>query len=61
MMQRKRYETTRSREETVHLVRKYDEEFPTKYYETFLEYIRLSDGEFGRLLTNSGTASLEAR
>ena len=49
-----------TREEAVHLVRKYDEEFPTKYYETFLEYIRLSMVIL-RLLTNSGPASLEAR
>lgn len=35
-----------SREEGVHLVRKYDQEFPAKFYEYFLDYIYLSDGEF---------------
>lgn len=35
-----------SREEGVHLVRKFDQEFPAKFYDYFLEYINLSDGEF---------------
>jgi len=35
-----------TREEAVHLVKKYDLEFPDRYYADFLEYTDLSDGEF---------------
>jgi len=35
-----------SREEGVALVRKYDGEFPRKYYREFLEYIGITDAEF---------------
>ncbi len=35
-----------TREEAVHLVHKYDQEFPHKYYADFLSYIGLSDAEF---------------
>lgn len=35
-----------TRKEAVHLVNKYDQEFPTRYYEDFLQYIGLSDAEF---------------
>jgi N-acetyl sugar amidotransferase len=35
-----------TREEGVNLVRKYDQEFPQKYYPEFLEYIGLTDEEF---------------
>lgn len=35
-----------TREEAVHLVRKYDQEFPSRYYPEFLEYIGLSDAQF---------------
>jgi hypothetical protein len=35
-----------TREEAVHLVHKYDQEFPQKYYADFLSYIGLSDAEF---------------
>ena len=35
-----------TREEGVHLVRKYDQEFPSRYYSDFLEYIDMSDAEF---------------
>ena len=35
-----------TREEAVHLVNKYDQEFPAKYYDSFLEYIDMSDSEF---------------
>lgn len=35
-----------TREEAVHLVHKYDQEFPDRYYSDFLEYIGLSDREF---------------
>lgn len=35
-----------AREEAVHLVRKYDQEFPQRYYPDFLEYVGMSDGEF---------------
>lgn len=35
-----------TREEAVHLVRKYDQEFPSRYYPEFLEYIGLTDAQF---------------
>jgi N-acetyl sugar amidotransferase len=35
-----------TREEGVQLVRKYDQEFPQKYFKEFLEYISLSEPEF---------------
>ena len=35
-----------SREEGVQLVRKFDHEFPKKYFKTFLEYCDLSEGDF---------------
>ena len=35
-----------TREEGVHLVRKYDQEFPGKYFDEFLEYIDTSEEEF---------------
>lgn len=35
-----------TREEAAHLVRKFDQEFPQKYFHEFLEYIGLSEKEF---------------
>lgn len=35
-----------TRSEGVHLVRKYDQEFPAKYYEDFLDYVGMTDSEF---------------
>jgi hypothetical protein len=35
-----------TREEGVHLVHKYDQEFPQKYFKEFLEYIDISEEEF---------------
>lgn len=35
-----------TRDEAVHLVRKYDQEFPQRYYAEFLEYIGIDDAEF---------------
>ncbi|WP_230482016.1 N-acetyl sugar amidotransferase [Sphingomonas sp. Leaf21] len=35
-----------TRQEAVHLVRKYDQEFPSRYYPEFLEYIGLTDAQF---------------
>lgn len=35
-----------TREEAVHLVKKYDQEFPKKYFHEFLDYISLSENEF---------------
>ncbi|GFE82016.1 LPS biosynthesis protein PseA [Steroidobacter agaridevorans] len=35
-----------TREEGVQLVRRYDQEFPNKYFKDFLEYISLSESEF---------------
>jgi len=39
-----------TREEGVQLVRKFDEEFPKKYFKDFLEYISLSESEFHNIL-----------
>jgi N-acetyl sugar amidotransferase len=39
-----------TREEGVELVRKFDLEFPEKYFEEFLSYIDISRGEFSRLI-----------
>jgi N-acetyl sugar amidotransferase len=35
-----------TREEAVHLVKRYDQEFPKKYFKDFLEYISLTEDEF---------------
>jgi len=35
-----------TREEAVHLVKKYDQEFPSKFYKDFLEYLGIDDAEF---------------
>lgn len=35
-----------NREEAVHLVKRYDQEFPRKYFKDFLEYISLTEDEF---------------
>lgn len=35
-----------TREEAVNLVKRYDQEFPRKYFKDFLEYISLTEGEF---------------
>lgn len=35
-----------TREEAVHLVKRYDQEFPRKYFKDFLEYISLTEDEF---------------
>jgi N-acetyl sugar amidotransferase len=39
-----------TREEAVALVKKYDGEFPQKYYETFLEYGGISEEEFTQVI-----------
>ncbi len=39
-----------TREEGVQLVRKFDQEFPNKYFKDFLEYISLSETEFHNIL-----------
>ena len=39
-----------TREEGVHLVRKYDQEFPKKFFADFLEYISLSENEFWEIV-----------
>ena len=39
-----------TREEGVQLVRKFDQEFPNKYFKDFLEYISLSESEFHNIL-----------
>jgi hypothetical protein len=35
-----------TRDEAVHLVEKYDHEFPTKFFDEFLDYIGISETEF---------------
>lgn len=35
-----------TREEAVHLVQKYDQEFPQRHYADFLEYVEMTDAEF---------------
>lgn len=37
-----------TREEGVHLVKKYDQEFPNKYFKEFLDYINITEEEFHR-------------
>ncbi len=39
-----------TREEAVHLVNKYDTEFPVKYFQDFLEYIDTSEDEFHKII-----------
>lgn len=39
-----------TREEGVQLVRKFDQEFPKKYFKDFLEYISLTENEFHSIL-----------
>ena len=39
-----------TREEGVQLVRKFDQEFPNKYFKDFLEYISLTESEFHNIL-----------
>ena len=39
-----------TREEAISLVKQFDEEFPSKFYQEFLEYISLSDIEFDKII-----------
>ena len=39
-----------TREEAVHLVKRFDQEFPKRYYKDFLEYIGLTDDEFNQIV-----------
>ena len=39
-----------SREEGVSLVKKYDGEFPQKYYKTFLEYADITEDQFNDVI-----------
>lgn len=41
-----------TREEGIRLVKKYDHEFPKKYFKEFLEYIKISEKEFWQLIDN---------
>mgnify|MGYP001419943184 FL=1 len=41
-----------TREEGVELVKKYDHEFPKKYFSKFLEYININEKEFWNLVDN---------
>ncbi len=39
-----------TREEAVHLVKKYDQEFPDRYFTEFLEYVDLAEAEFWEIV-----------
>ena len=39
-----------TRDEAIYLVKKYDTEFPHKYFEDFLEYINLSEKDFFKII-----------
>ena len=39
-----------SREEAVYLVKKYDGEFPQKYYKIFLKYCQLTNQKFEKII-----------
>ena len=39
-----------TREEGIQLVKKYDQEFPKKYFNEFLEYINISENEFHNII-----------
>lgn len=39
-----------TREEGVHLVRRYDQEFPQRYFKEFLEYVGISEEKFHELI-----------
>lgn len=47
-----------TREEGVALVKKFDEEFPRKYFNEFLEYIDISEKEFWRIVDESRSPHL---
>jgi N-acetyl sugar amidotransferase len=47
-----------TREEGVALVRRFDQEFPQKYFAEFLEYINLSEHKFWRLIDNARSPHL---
>ena len=38
------------REEGVALVRRYDGEFPSKYFEEFLDYLSIDEEHFGKVI-----------
>ena len=40
------------REEGIALVKKYDEEFPSKFYKEFLDYIDITEDEFHQIVDN---------
>ena len=40
------------REEGIALVKKYDEEFPSKFYKEFLEYVDITEDEFNQTVDN---------
>ena len=47
-----------SREEAIALVKKYDGEFPKKYFNEFLEYINISEQKFWELIDNGRSSHL---
>ena len=42
-----------TREEAVKLVRKYDGEFPKRYFQDFLNYINISENEYWEIIDNA--------
>jgi len=50
-----------SREEAIALVKKYDGEFPKRYFQEFLEYIDISEQQFWDLIDNSRSPHLWER
>ena len=47
-----------TREEAISLVKQFDEEFPNKFYQEFLEYISLSDIEFNNIIDSYRSSHL---
>ena len=39
-----------SREEAIYLVKKYDGEFPKKFYKTLLKYCNIKEAEFNKII-----------
>ena len=42
-----------SRDEGIALVKRFDSEFPSKYYEEFLEYMQIDDKQFHEVIERS--------
>ena len=51
-MRRKRLEMIKLQETKGFLVKKYDHEFPKKYFNDFLDYININEGDFLKTIDN---------